>query len=88
MLSTSVRGVTVKVETMVEAMVAKAKARVNIDLNQKAEPQVTVPTVAPVNLPRGARHLGRNATIATKKAIFFQYCRSKQCGCCPIPNKI
>ena len=49
---------------------AKAKARVDIDLNQKGDPQATVPTVAPVTLPRGARHLGRNATIAPKKAIF------------------
>ena len=66
MSSTSIKGVTVKAE----ALEAKTKARINIDLNQKGDPQATVPTVAPVTLLRGARHLERNATIATKKAIF------------------
>ena len=57
----------VKAEAVVEAM---AKARVNIDLNQKADHQATVPIVVQVTLPRGAEHLVKNATIATKKAIF------------------
>ena len=43
MPSTSTRGVQVKAEAMAEVMVAKAKARINIDLNQKADPQATVP---------------------------------------------
>ena len=59
-----------KAEAMVEAMEAKAKARVGIDLNQKADPQATVPTVAPVTFQRDAGHLGRNATIATKRPFF------------------
>ena len=66
MPSTGIKGVTVEAE----AVEAKAKARVNIDLIRKADPQAIVPTVAPVTLLRGARHLGKNATIATKKAIF------------------
>ena len=47
-----------------------AKARVDIDLNQKADHQATVLIVVQVTLPRGAKHLVKNATIATKKAIF------------------
>ena len=70
MPSTSAKGITVKAEAMAEVVVAKAKARINIDLNQKADPQATVPTVAPVTLPQDARHLEKNATIATKTAIF------------------
>ena len=52
---------------MVEAV---ARARVDIYLNQKADHQATVPIVVRVTLPRGAKHLVKNATIATKKAIF------------------
>ena len=76
MPSTNTRGVQVpvKVEAMVEAV---AKARVNIDLNQKADHQATVLIVVQVTLPRGAKHLVKNATIATKRP-FPQYCRSKQ----------
>ena len=68
MPSTSAREVQMPVKA--EAMEAKAKARVNTDLNQKADHQVTVPIVVQVTLPRGARHLVKNATIVTKKAIF------------------
>ena len=42
MPSTSTREAQVKAEAMVEA---EAKARVNIDLNQKADHQATVPIV-------------------------------------------
>ena len=69
---------------MVEAI---ARASVDIDLNQRADHQATVPIVVPVTLPRGAKHLVKNATIATKKAIFSQYCRSKQCGHSPSQAK-
>ena len=57
----------VKAEAMVEA---KAKARVDIDLNQKADHQATVPIVVQVTFQKGAKHLVKNATIATRKAIF------------------
>ena len=67
MPSTSTREVQVKAEVMVEAV---AKARVDIDLNQKADHQATDPIVFQITLPRGAKYLVRNATIATKKAIF------------------
>ena len=72
MQSTSAREVQVpiKAEAVVEAVEAKAKARVSIDLNQKADHQVTVPIVVRGTLPRGARHLVRNATIATRKVTF------------------
>ena len=49
------------------------KARVNIDLNQREDPQdqaTTVQIVVQVTLQRGARHLEKNATIVIKKAIF------------------
>ena len=67
MPSTSTREVQVKAEAMVEAV---GRARVDIDLNQKADHQATVPIVVQVTLPRGAKHLVKNATIATRKAIF------------------
>ena len=67
MPSTSARGVQVKAEAMVEA---EAKARVDIELNQKADHQATVPIVVQVTLQKGAKHLVKNATTATRKAIF------------------
>ena len=69
---------------MVEAM-AKAKARVDIELNQKVDHQATVPIVVCITLPRGARHLVKNATIATKRSPLD--CRSKQHGCSPSQSK-
>ena len=67
MTQLTVQGVPVKGEALVEA---KAKARVDIDLNQKADHQATVPIVVRVTLQKGAKHLVKNATIATRKAIF------------------
>ena len=64
---TSAREVQVKAEAMIEAV---AKARVDTDLNQKADHQATVPIVIQVTLPRGAKHLVKNATIATKRPFF------------------
>ena len=63
MPSTSTRGVQVKAE-------AGVRARVDIDLNQKADHQATVLIVVRVTLPRGAKHLVKNATIATKRPFF------------------
>ena len=74
----------VKAEVMVKAM---AKARVDIDLNQKADHQETVPIVVQVTLPRGAKHLVKNATIATRKVI-FTILQVKAMWTFPIPNKI
>ena len=62
MPSTSAREVQVKAEAMVEA---EAKARVDIDLNHKADHQATVPIVIRVTLQKGAKHLVKNATTAT-----------------------
>ena len=67
MPSTSAREVHVKAEAVVEA---EAKAKVDIDLNQKANHQATVPIVVQVTLQEGAKHLVKNATTATRKAIF------------------
>ena len=59
--------VLVRAKAMVEAM---AIARVNIDLNQKKNHQATVPIVVRVTLPKGAKHLVKNAIIAKRKTIF------------------
>ena len=67
MPSTSAREMQVKAEAVVEA---EAKARLNIDLNQKADHQATVPIVVRVTLQEGAKHLVKNATTAKRKAIF------------------
>ena len=67
MPSTSAREVQVKAEAVVEA---EARARVNIDLNQKADHQATVPILVRVTLQKGAKHLVKNATTTTRKAIF------------------
>ena len=52
---------------MVETV--EAIVRAGAGPSQKADPGAIAPIVVPVTLLRGARHLGRNATIATKKAI-------------------
>ena len=67
MPSNSTREVQVKAKAMIEA---EAKARVDIDLDQKADHQATVPIVVRVTLQEGAKHLVKNATTATRKAIF------------------
>ena len=57
------KGVVVKAEVEAEAI----EAKVDIDLNQKADHQATVPIVVRVTLSRCVKHLAKNATIAIKK---------------------
>ena len=74
----------VKAEAVVETV---AKARVNIDLNQKDRPSGNCSNCGLSHPPKRCRAFGKECNHCHKKGHFSQYCRSKQCGCYPSQTK-
>ena len=62
---------TVKVETVVEAMVAKARVDIGPNLRAGLQDQALAQIVVQVTLSRGARNSEKNATIVIKRPFFL-----------------